>query len=203
MMSGIIHCSKQTTITMASTSDIRNGLCIKYNHDIFKVIEFLHVKPGKGPAFVRTKLKSVTNGKVIDNTFSAGHKLEDVRVETHKFQYLYNDGDFYHFMNQEDYTQIQLVEATLDKPELMKEGEVVTVIINAEDNAPLSVDLPASVILEVTATEPGMKGNTATNATKPATVETGATVNVPLFINEGDKIKVDTEKGNYKERVKE
>lgn len=203
MMSGIIHCSKQTTITMASTSDIRNGLCIKYNHDIFKVIEFLHVKPGKGPAFVRTKLKSVTNGKVIDNTFSAGHKLEDVRVETHKFQYLYNDGDFYHFMNQEDYTQIQLVEAALDKPELMKEGEVVTVIINAEDNAPLSVDLPASVILEVTATEPGMKGNTATNATKPATVETGATVNVPLFINEGDKIKVDTEKGNYKERVKE
>ncbi len=203
MMSGLTHCSKQTTITMASTSDIRNGLCIKYNHDIFKVIEFLHVKPGKGPAFVRTKLKSVTNGKVIDNTFSAGHKLEDVRVETHKFQYLYNDGDFYHFMNQEDYTQIQLVEAALDKPELMKEGEVVTVIINAEDNAPLSVDLPASVILEVTATEPGVKGNTATNATKPATVETGATVNVPLFINEGDKIKVDTEKGNYKERVKE
>ena len=188
---------------MASTSDIRNGLCIKYNHDIYKVIEFLHVKPGKGPAFVRTKLKSVTNGKVIDNTFSAGHKLEDVRVETHKFQYLYNDGDFYHFMNQEDYTQIQLVEAALDKPELMKEGEVVTVIINAEDNSPLSVDLPASVILEVTATEPGMKGNTATNATKPATVETGATVNVPLFINEGDKIKVDTEKGAYKERVKE
>ena len=188
---------------MASTSDIRNGLCIRYNNDIYKIIEFLHVKPGKGPAFVRTKLKSVTNGKVIDNTFSAGHKLEDVRVETHKFQYLYNDGDFYHFMNQEDYTQIQLVEAALDKPELMKEGEVVTVIINAEDNSPLSVDLPASVILEVTATEPGMKGNTATNATKPATVETGATVNVPLFINEGDKIKVDTEKGAYKERVKE
>ena len=127
---------------MASTSDIRNGLCIKYNHDIFKVIEFLHVKPGKGPAFVRTKLKSVTNGKVIDNTFSAGHKLEDVRVETHKFQYLYNDGDFYHFMNQEDYTQIQLVEAALDKPELMKEGEVVTVIINAEDNEILYTSNP-------------------------------------------------------------
>jgi elongation factor P len=191
------------TIAMASTSDIRNGLCIRYNHDIYKVIEFLHVKPGKGPAFVRTKLKSVTNGKVVDNTFSAGHKLEDVRVETHKFQYLYNDGDFYHFMNQEDYSQIQLVEAALDKPELMKEGEVVTVIINTEDNAPLSVDLPASVILEVTATEPGIKGNTATNATKPATVETGATVNVPLFINEGDKIKVETGKGTYKERVKE
>ncbi len=188
---------------MASTSDIRNGLCIRFNHDIYKVIEFLHVKPGKGPAFVRTKLKSVTNGKVIDNTFSAGHKLEDVRVETHKFQFLYNDGDYYHFMNQEDYTQIQLTEAALDKPELMKEGEVVTVLINTEDNAPLSIDLPASVVLEVTATEPGVKGNTATNATKPATVETGATVNVPLFINEGDKIKVETDKGTYKERVNE
>ncbi|AUS06786.1 elongation factor P [Pseudotamlana carrageenivorans] len=188
---------------MATTSDIRNGLCIRYNHDIYKIVEFLHVKPGKGPAFVRTKLKSVTNGKVIDNTFSAGHKLDDVRVETHKFQFLYNDGEFYHFMNTEDYSQIQLVEAALDNPGLMKEGEVVTVIINSEDNAPLSVEMPASVILEVTATEPGVKGNTATNATKPATVETGATVNVPLFINEGDKIKVETEKGTYKERVKE
>jgi len=188
---------------MASTSDIRNGLCIKYNHDIFKIIEFLHVKPGKGPAFVRTKLKSVTTGKVIDNTFSAGHKIEDVRVETHKFQFLYSDDEFYHFMNTSDYTQIRLLEAALDRPDLMKEGEVVTVLINTEDNLPLSVEMPASVILEVTATEPGVKGNTATNATKPATVETGATVNVPLFINEGDKIKVETEKGTYKERIKE
>jgi len=178
-------------------------LCIKYNHDIFKVIEFLHVKPGKGPAFVRTKLKSVTTGKVIDNTFSAGHKLDDVRVETHKFQYLYNEGETYHFMNQEDYSQIELQKSSLDSPSLMKEGEVVTILINSEDSMPLSVDLPASVILEVTATEPGVKGNTATNATKPATVETGATVNVPLFINEGDKIKVETAKGTYKERVKE
>ena len=188
---------------MASTSDIRNGLCIKYNHDIFKVIEFLHVKPGKGPAFVRTKMKSVTNGKVIDNTFSAGHKIEEVRVETHKFQFLYNDGETFHFMNTADYSQIELQKAVLDHPDLMKEGEVVTVLINTEDNAPLSVDLPASVILEVTATEPGIKGNTATNATKPATVETGATVMVPLFINEGDKIKVETAKGTYKERIKE
>lgn len=188
---------------MASTSDIRKGLCIKYNHDIFKVIEFLHVKPGKGPAFVRTKLKSVTTGKVIDNTFSAGHKIDDVRVETHKFQYLYNEGETYHFMNTEDYTQIQLPETSLDRSDLLKEGEVVTVIINAEDQAPLSVDMPASVVLEVTATEPGLKGNTATNATKPATVETGATVNVPLFINEGDKIRIDTEKGQYQERMKD
>ncbi|MDA9026688.1 elongation factor P [Flavobacteriaceae bacterium] len=187
---------------MASTSDIRNGLCIKYNHDIFKVIEFLHVKPGKGPAFVRTKMKSVTNGKVIDNTFSAGHKIEEVRVETHKFQYLYNDGDTFHFMNTADYSQIELQKAVLDSPDLMKEGEVVTLLMNTEDNSPLSVDLPASVILEVTSTEPGIKGNTATNATKPATVETGATVMVPLFINEGDKIKVETSKGTYKERIK-
>jgi elongation factor P len=188
---------------MASTSDIRNGLCIRYNHDIYKIIEFLHVKPGKGPAFVRTKLKSVTTGKVIDNTFSAGHKIDDVRVETHKFQFLYNEGDTYHFMHTDDYSQIELQKSTLDRPDLMKEGEVVTVMINSEDGLPLSVDMPASVILEVTHTEPGVKGNTATNATKPATVETGATVNVPLFINEGDKIKVETEKGTYKERIKE
>lgn len=188
---------------MANTSDIRKGLCIRYNNDIYKIIEFLHVKPGKGPAFVRTKLKSVTTGKVVDNTFSAGHKIDEVRVETHKFQYLYNDGDFYHFMNEEDYTQIQLKESALDTPELMKEGEIVTILINTEDNMPLSVEMPANVVLEVTATEPGVKGNTATNATKPATVETGATINVPLFINEGDKIRIETEKGTYKERMKE
>ncbi len=188
---------------MATTSDIRNGLCIRHNHDIYKIIEFLHVKPGKGPAFVRTKLRSVTTGKVLDNTFSAGHKIEEVRVETHKFQFLYQEGDIYHFMNVEDYNQIGLLEAALDNPKLIKEGEVVTVLINTEDQAPLSVEMPAHVILEVTHTEPGVKGNTATNATKPATVETGAEVNVPLFINEGDKIKIETEKGTYKERVKE
>ncbi len=187
---------------MASTSDIRKGLCIRYNHDIFKIIEFLHVKPGKGPAFVRTKLRSVTTGKVIDNTFSSGHKIEDVRVETHKFQYLYNEGSTFHFMNTEDYTQIQLPESILDTPELMKEGEVVTVLINSEDNAPLSVEMPTHVILKVTETEPGIKGNTATNATKLATVETGAKINVPLFVNEGDNIRIDTEKGHYQERVK-
>ena len=188
---------------MATSSDIRKGLCIRYNHDIYKIIEFLHVKPGKGPAFVRTKLKSVTTGKVIDNTFSAGHKIDDVRVETHKYQYLYNEGETYHFMNTDDYSQITLQKDALDAPELMKEGEIVTILINSEDNMPLSVDMPVSVVLEVTHTEPGVKGNTATNATKPATVETGATVNVPLFINEGDKIKIETDKGTYQERVKE
>lgn len=187
---------------MASTADIRKGLCIRYNHDVFKIIEFLHVKPGKGPAFVRTKLKSVTSGKVIDNTFSAGHKIEDVRVETRTYQYLYAEGETFHFMNTEDYDQITLTEGALDAPGLLKEGEVVTILFNTEDNMPLSVDMPASVILQVIHAEPGVKGNTATNATKPATVETGARVNVPLFINEGDKIKIDTEKGAYMERVK-
>ncbi len=188
---------------MASTSDIRKGLCIKYNNDIYKIIEFLHVKPGKGPAFVRTKLKSVTSGKVVDNTFSAGHKIEDVRVETRSYQYLYPEGDTFHFMNTDDYNQITLEKETLDAPDLLKEGEVVKILFNTEDGMPLSVEMPASVILEVTHSEPGVKGNTATNATKPATVETGARINVPLFINEGDKIKIDTEKGAYLERVKE
>jgi elongation factor P len=188
---------------MASTSDIRKGLCIRFNNDIYKIIEFLHVKPGKGPAFVRTKLKSVTTGKVLDNTFSAGHKLEDVRVETRSFQFLYSEGSTYHFMNTEDYDQITLQEEALESHDLLKEGEVVTILFNTEDSAPLSVDMPASVVLEVTHSEPGVKGNTATNATKPATVETGARINVPLFINEGDKIKIDTEKKSYIERVKE
>jgi len=188
---------------MSSTSDIRNGLCIKHNHDIYKIIEFLHVKPGKGPAFVRTKLKSLTSGKVVDNTFSSGHKIDVVRVETNKFQYLYNDNNMYHFMNTDDFNQISIEEKLLDNPQLMKEGEIVTVITNSENGLPISVEMPANVVLEVISTEPGVKGNTATNATKPATLETGAVVNVPLFINEGDKIKVDSIKGNYKERVKE
>ncbi|MDV7188347.1 elongation factor P [Lutibacter sp. TH_r2] len=188
---------------MATTSDIRNGLCIKHNNDIFKVVEFLHVKPGKGPAFVRTKLKSLSSGKVLDNTFPAGRKIEDIRVETRKYQFLYPEGETFHFMNTDDYNQITLQKETLDSPDLLKEGEIVTIIFNTEDDMPLSVDMPASVILEVTHTEPGVKGNTATNATKPATVETGAEVNVPLFINEGDKIKIETTKGTYSERVKE
>tara|TARA_A100001011_G_C14319733_1_gene849929 strand:- start:779 stop:1345 length:567 start_codon:yes stop_codon:yes gene_type:complete len=188
---------------MATTSDIRKGLCIKYNNDIYKIVEFLHVKPGKGPAFVRTKLKSVTNGKVLDNTFSAGHKIEDIRVETNKFQYLYGEGDEFNFMNVDDYNQIMVGKNSIDNPGLLKEGEIVSISINTEDGLPLSVDMPASVILEITHTEPGVKGNTATNATKPAEVETGAKINVPLFINEGDKIKVDTEKATYIERIKD
>ena len=187
---------------MASTSDIRKGLCIKYSNDIFKIIEFLHVKPGKGPAFVRTKLKSVTTGKVIDNTFASGHKIDDVKVVTSQYQFLYNDSENYHFMNNDDFNQITISKDKIDFPNLLKEGENVSIIVNSENNTILSVDMPLSVILEVVHTEPGVKGNTATNATKPAKLETGATVNVPLFINEGDKLKIDTEKSQYIERIK-
>jgi len=187
---------------MANTSDIKKGLCIVFNNDTYKITDFQHVKPGKGPAFVRAKMKSLTSGKTLDNTFSAGHKIEEVRVETRKYQYLYPEGDTFHFMNTDDYNQITLEKETLDSPDLMKEGEVVAIIIRTSDELPLAVEMPAHVILEVSHTEPGVKGNTATNATKPAVVETGAKVNVPLFINEGDKIKIETEKGSYMERVK-
>ena len=181
---------------MATTADIRKGLCIEFNHDIYKVIEFLHVKPGKGPAFVRTKLKSVTNGKILDNTFSAGHKIDEVKVITRKFQYLYDDENGYHFMNNEDFTQIYLNKEMIENAQFMKAGEEITIILKEEDESPLSAELPASVYLEV------IKGNTATNALKNCIVETGARVLVPLFIEPGDKIKVNTEDGSYLERVK-
>ena len=188
---------------MATTADIKNGLCIKHNEKLFQIIEFQHVKPGKGPAFVRTKMRQIESGKVIDNTFSAGHKIDIVRIENRDYQYLYQEGTDFIFMNNESFEQITLDKKVLDAPDLLKEGTNVMIQINAETEAPLSVDMPASIVLEVTYAEPGVKGNTATNATKPATVETGATVNVPLFINEGDKIKIDTATGNYMERVKE
>ena len=187
---------------MASTSDIKNGLCIKHNHDLFKIIEFLHVKPGKGPAFVRTKLKSLTSGKVLENTFPSGAKIEAVRVETRKYQYLYSEDSGFHFMNTDTFEQIFLEKTMVGGHEFMKEGQIVEVVFDADEENPLTCDLPSSVVLEITYTEPGEKGNTATNATKPAKVETGASINVPLFINEGDFIKIDPVKGNYIERVK-
>jgi len=188
---------------MATTSDIRKGLCINYNHDIYKVIEFLHVKPGKGPAFVRTKLKSVTTGKVIDNTFSAGHKIDEVRVITNRYQYLYDDENGFHFMNNDDYSQIYINKDMIENAQYMKSGEEVTIVMKEEDGTPLSAELPANVIVEVTEAAPGVKGNTATNATKDAVIETGARISVPLFIEPGDKIKISTEDGSYLERLKE
>ena len=187
---------------MASTADIKNGLCMVFNHDIYKVVEFLHVKPGKGPAFVRTKLKSLTNGKVVDQTFPSGHKLDVVRVERRKYQFLYKDGEDCHFMNDETYEQTMIEGKMIENGDLMKEGSYVEILFHAEEERPLTIDLPQYIVLEVTYTEPGQKGNTATNATKPATVETGAEIKVPIFINEGDKIKIDSRTRSYHERVK-
>lgn len=187
---------------MASTSDIKNGLCLNYNHDVYKVVEFLHVKPGKGPAFVRTKMKSLTNGKVIDNTFPAGHKIDVVRVERRTYQFLYKEGTDFNFMNTETYDQIMIPGETIDNGDLLKDGADVEILFHAEKETPLTIDLPQYVALAVTYTEPGAKGNTATNVTKPATVETGAQIKVPIFINEGDLVKIDTKTRSYVERVK-
>jgi len=187
---------------MASTSDIKNGLCMHYNNGIYKVVEFLHVKPGKGPAFVRTKLKSLTNGRVIENTFPAGHKIDVVRVERRTFQYLYKDDQGFNFMNNETYDQIMIEEKLIDNSKFMKEGATIEILYNADDDTPLSVELPQYEVFEITQTDPGAKGNTATNASKPAIIETGAEIKVPIFINEGDKVKIETASGNYVERVK-
>lgn len=187
---------------MASTSEIKNGLCIDYNNDIWTVVEFLHVKPGKGPAFVRTKLKSLTSGKVVDNTFPASHKIFPVRVERRKFQYLYSDEMGMNMMNVESYDQVSIDPIMITNSDLIKEGAHIEVLYHAEKEIPLTAELPQYVVLEITYTEPGVKGDTATNATKLATVESGAEVRVPLFINEGDKIKIDTRNKGYVERVK-
>ena len=187
---------------MANTSEIKNGLCLNFNNDVWKVVEFLHVKPGKGPAFVRTKLKSLTSGKVVDNTWPSSHKIDIVRVERKKYQFLYKDDSGYHFMENETYEQVMLDEKMIDNPGLLKEGSEVDVLFDSSKDLPLTMDMPQYIVMEITYTEPGVRGDTATNATKPATVETGAEVRVPLFINQGDKIKIETATGNYMERVK-
>lgn len=187
---------------MATTSDFRNGLVIEHNGELFTIVEFQHVKPGKGAAFVRTKLKNVKTGKVLPNTFNAGVKINVQRVERRPYQYLYNDGQDFHFMNQETFDQIHLAKELISAPEFLKEGQEVEITYHTESETYLSCELPAYVTLEITYTEPGERGNTATNVMKDATVETGANVKVPLFINTGDLIKVDTRTGEYSERVK-
>ncbi len=188
---------------MANTSDIRNGLCINFNNDIYVIVEFQHVKPGKGNAFVRTKLKSMTSGRVIENTWVAGHSLDVVRVERRKMQYLYKDDAGYHFMNSETFEQEAIAESLIENGGFLKEGMEIDVLYHAEKELPLTAELPPHVNLEVTYTEPGVKGNTATNAMKLATLETGAEIKVPLFIEQGDVIKVDTRTREYLERVKQ
>ena len=187
---------------MAGITDIKNGLCIEFNNDIYQVVEFLHVKPGKGGAFVRTKLKSLTSGKVVDQTFQGNAKIEEVRVERRKFQFLYREGEMFNFMNQETFEQVALKEDFVDHPDLLKDGEGVELMVNAGTEEILACEMPQHVILEITYAEPGVAGNTATNATKPATVETGGTINVPLFVDVGDRIKIDTKTKSYVERVK-
>lgn len=188
---------------MATTSDIKNGLCINLNDKLYQIIEFQHVKPGKGPAFVRTKMRQIESGKVLDHTFSAGHKIETVRIENREYQYLYQDGDFYVFMNNDTYEQVNIPAAMVDKPLFLVEGMICNILFHAEEEMPLVLDLPMHIISEVTYTEPGIKGDTATNTMKPATIATGAEVRVPLFIDTGEVIKVDTRTGEYVERVKE
>jgi elongation factor P len=187
---------------MATTADIRNGLVINFNHDLFQITEFQHVKPGKGAAFVRTKLKSLTTGRVIDNTFNSGVTIYPVRVERRKFQFLYKDETGFNFMDQETFDQINIDEKLVDGADLMKEGQEVEILINAENEVPLSCELPPFVELEVTYAEPGIKGDTANSPKKRVEVESGAKIMVPLFIDSGEKIKVDTRTREYVERVK-
>lgn len=186
---------------MADTSDFRNGLIIKFKNDLYTIVEFLHVKPGKGGAFVRTTLKNLRTGRVLENTFRAGESIEIVRVERKKFQYLYREGNFLVCMDNETYEQINVpIELFGDGVDYLKESEEVEILFNKDEI--ISVEIPIFVYLKVTQTEPGFRGDTATGANKPAKLETGVSINVPLFINEGDVLKVDTRTGEYVERVK-
>ncbi|MGD9328042.1 MAG: elongation factor P [Cyclobacteriaceae bacterium] len=187
---------------MATTADFRNGLCIEYNNNLYTIVEFQHVKPGKGAAFVRTKLKNLKSGKVVENTFNSGVKVTTARVERRPHQFLYKDDMGYHFMDSNSFEQVTLQEDFIENADLLKDGQEVEILYHAETETPLSCDMPPFVELTITYAEPGVKGDTATNATKPATMETGAIIQVPLFINENEKIKVDTRTRTYSERVK-
>ncbi len=188
---------------MATTADFRNGLCIEWNDQLWMIVQFMHVKPGKGPAFVRTKLRNLKTGRVIENTFNSGVKIEVVRIERRSYQFLYKDDMGCNFMHTETFEQISLNPDLIENNDIMKEGQIIEVQFHADTETPLTAELPPFVELEITYTVPGEKGNTAsTTALKPATVETGAEIMVPLFINEGDRIKIDTRDRSYNERVK-
>ena len=187
---------------MASTADIRNGSVIFHKKKRFKIIKFQHVKPGKGGAFVRTKLKDIQSGKIIDKTFNAGSRLEFVRIDAKKMQFLYQDNDLFVFMDNDTYDQLNVGSDFIGEKKYFLQGGMNVDLLFDGDEV-LDIRLPSHVVLEVMETEPGLKGNTATGATKPATVETGFTVNVPLFVNEGDKLRIDTRTGEYVERAKQ
>jgi len=186
---------------MADTSDFRNGLIIKFKNDLYTIVEFQHVKPGKGGAFVRSTLKNLRTGRVLENTFRAGEKVETVRVERRKYQYLFSEGDSLVCMDNETYEQINISRDLFsDGVKFLKESEQVEILFSGSEI--ISVEIPIFINLKVVETEPGFKGDTATGAAKPAKLETGASISVPLFINEGDILKVDTRSGEYSERVK-
>jgi elongation factor P len=185
---------------VATSNDIKNGTVLRIDGQLWTIIEFQHVKPGKGGAFVRTKMKNVLSGKVVDKTFNAGVKVETANVDRRDFQYLYMDGADYVFMDNDTYDQITIPAATVgDAKNYILEGQSVMVASN--DGTPLYVELPASVVLEITYTEPGLQGDRSTGGTKPATLETGAQIQVPLFLEQGTKVKVDTRDGSYLGRV--
>ncbi|MDR2498556.1 MAG: elongation factor P [Tannerellaceae bacterium] len=188
---------------MATTADFKNGMCLDIDGAYYFIVEFLHVKPGKGPAFVRTKLKSVTSGRVIDKTWNSGVKVDEVRIERRPYQYLYKDDMGYNFMHPETFEQIGIAGESISGVEFLKEGAMVEAMVHAATETILTCELPAHVILEVTYTEPGVKGDTATNTLKPATLETGAEVRVPLFISIGEKVEIDTRNGAYIGRIRE
>jgi len=188
---------------MATTADFKNGLTIEFNDQLFTIVQFQHVKPGKGPAFVRTKLKNIKTGKVIDNTFNAGVKINTVRVERRPYQYLYRDEVGFNFMHTETFEQVSIAPEMIENADLMKEGQIIEINFHAETETPLTAELPPFVELEIIETIQGEKGNTASStALKPAKVETGAEIMVPLFITAGEIIKVDTRDRSYSERVK-
>ena len=187
---------------MINAQDIKNGTCIRMDGRLYFCVEFLHVKPGKGNTFMRTKLKDVVDGRVLERRFNIGEKLEDVRVERRPYQYLYAEGGDDIFMDQETYEQIPISKDLVTGAAFMKEGDVVEVVRDASTETVLYAEMPVNAELEITYTEPGIKGDTATNTLKPATLETGAEIRVPLFCNTGDKVRVDTRDGSYIERVK-
>jgi elongation factor P len=187
---------------MASTTDIKKGVTIDYNNDLYTIIDFQHVKPGKGGAFIRTKLKSITTGKIIEQTFNSGATINTVRVERRPYQFLYKDASGYSFMDQNTFEQVTINEDMIDAPEFLKEGQKVEITFHADTERPLSCELPDFVNLLITYSEPGVKGDTANSPSKPATLETGTIIKVPLFVNEGELVKVDTRNKSYVERVK-
>ena len=188
---------------MIKSQDIKKGTCIRMDGKLYFCIDFLHVKPGKGNTIMRTTLKDVVSGRVLEKRFNIGEALEDVRVERRPYQFLYKEGEDYIFMNQETFDQIPIAKELVTGVDFMKESAVVEVVSDADTETVLYAEMPVKTVLRITHSEPGIKGDTATNATKPATLETGVEVRVPLFINEGDLIQVDTRDGSYLQRMKE